>query len=278
MEFTVVFENLDIRISTSWGSNVNRFERNYFKFDFLDISDLNSFEFNGYTYFGYKDGDSVTVEVTDLVASTNEEVFELSITADEVFLYGTTIVNGMPIDAILAYNLPKTIPFSLSFSDEFPISSSNPFDKGESADIFTAYIDSEDELIYQALSLIQLQPISCIYDHAMLWWIDSLGKEKAWIFKKNLLTFGSKKQLEIETGDNNYKQFRTKEYGVQLIHRGADHITQMYLADLFFADEIYLLLDAEKKIPIKIDETKLDVQKSKKDVIVNVNIAHYDTI
>lgn len=282
MTFTQIYLDANFQVLKSWGNDIRRFERNYFKVVFLNFAAENKFVFNGYTYFGYKDGDISIVEVTDRVVSEIEEEYILSIflgeSNSEIYL-ATTIINGIEITPILSYNLPLTIPFSLYFSDYFPISSSNNFSAGAFNNVNSYSINHITEVISQNGVSIKLHDIDCITDYAMLWWLDSVGREKAWLFKKNLLNLGSKKQLDIETGDNNYKQFRTKEYGCQLIHKGADNTTQSYMADLVFSDEVYIILDSsKKKIPVKIDETKFDVQRSKKDVVINVNIAHYDTI
>ena len=53
----------------------------------------------------------------------------------------------------------------------------------------------------------------------------------------------------------------------------------MYISDIVMSDEVYIILGSDKvKIPVKIDETKFDVQRRNKDITINVNIAHYDTI
>ena len=283
MTFTEIYADSNFQVYTSWGAApILKKQRNYFKVVFLNFATQNKFVFNGYTYFGYKNGDSVIVEVTDLVLSEVGTEFSLSIMlgdpAIEVF-QSTAIVDGLQIDSVLSYNLPLTIPFSLNFSEYLPISSSNIFD----AEIYEATnsynINNAAVVIWQDNKFIKLQPIDCNDDYAMMWWKDSLGHEKAWLFRKNLLNFGSKKQLDIETGDNNYKQLRQKEYGCQLIHRNANHTTQMYISDIVMSDEVYIILGSDKvKIPVKIDETKFDVQRRNKDITINVNIAHYDTI
>ena len=284
MTFTAIYTDSNFQVYKSWGADsILKKQRNYFKVVFLNFAIQNKFIFNGYTYFGYKNGDSVVVEVTDLVASEVGEEFSLSIMlgvpAIEVF-QSTAILDGLQIDSVLSYNLPLTIPFSLNFSDYLPISSSNMFDVIDfDSDLYTYNIQSSSDKILQNGSILQLKPIDCTADYAMMWWKDSLGHEKAWLFKKNLLNFGSKKQLDIETGDINYKQLRQKEYGCQLIHRNANHTTQMYISDIVMSDEVYIILGSDKvKIPVKIDETKFDVQRRNKDITINVNIAHYDTI
>ena len=238
MTFTQIYLNSSFQVLKSWGDNILKNERNYFKVVFLDFATENKFKFNGYTYFGYKDGDTSIVEVTDLVASETGEEFVLSVLLGnaefEVFL-ATTIIDGFKIDSILSYNLPLTIPFSLDFSDYFPISSSNLFDVVDYAsDLYQYNINAITDKILQNGSVINLQEIDCDDDYAVLWWNDLQGNEKAWLFKKSLLNLGSKKQLDIETGDNNYKQFRSKEYGCQLIHRNANHIVVYQVKDTIF--------------------------------------------
>lgn len=283
MTFTEIYSDANFDVSTSWGiTNIYRMQRNYIKVVFKNFATENKFKFNGYTYFGYKNYDSVTIEVTDLVMSTNGDEFSFSVflgnSEIEVFS-ATAIVNGFKTNSIVDFYLPLTIPFSLSFSDYLPISSTQTFDTSVFDGVYSLNINNVNTKIDQGFGIIQLKELDCIYDYVMMWWIDFHGNEKAWIFKKNIISIGSKKQLEIDTGDNYYKQYRAKDYGCQIIHRNADHTTQMYLSDMVHADDIYIIFPDERiKIPVKIEETKFDVQRGKKDIIFNVNIAHYDTI
>lgn len=283
MTFTEIYSDANFDVSISWGTSyVYRMQRNYIKVVFKNFATENNFKFNGYTYFGYKNYDSVTIEVTDLVMSTNGDEFSFIVflgNSEIEAFSATAIVNGFKTNSIVDFYLPLTIPFSLSFSDYLPISSTQTFDTSVSDGLYSLNINNINTKIDQGFGIIQLKALDCIYDYVMMWWIDFQGKEKAWIFKKNIISIGSKKQLEIDTGDNYYKQYRAKDYGCQIIHRNADHTTQMYLSDMVHSDDIYIIFPDEKiKIPVKIEETKFDVQRGKKDIVFNVNIAHYDTI
>jgi len=121
---------------------------------------------------------------------------------------------------------------------------------------------------------------NCWTDKVLFEWVGRFGVLKSWWFTIEKYTYGTDKELNLQTMENGYNTLKNKRTNLVVKHQRADLLTQQYLSDIILSDEVYMYDGAAvaNKIQVKIDNNSFDVSKKKRDISLTVNKFAYDTI
>ena len=281
MTFTEIHNDSNYQILKSWTGAVYENERNYFKVVIKNIASKASFTFNGYTYTGYFNNDSVIIEITDIIRGGGYS-FRF-----DFYDNGSNLIHreefdsfeGIKQNSITKINLPSEIKVNFSVNAHHNITSTDVFEINNAGVIIET---TDDEINTNTIFVIQnreyikiTQIDECKY--VLFRWISINGFQKDWFFLQDKLNFSSDKSLQIETGDSDYKQFKNKKISFSVIERMADLSTQKYLSDLVISDDVKVYIDGQW-MPVSIETNNVEVYNKRRDLIFNVNFKHYDTI
>ena len=282
MNFTEIFADANYQILKSWSAlTIFKNERNYFKVVLKDIAAKSSFKFNGYTYFGYFNNDSVIIEVTDIVRSGSSPISFTFYDDINAVLRTITcnLINGIVQNSLTKINLPSEIKVNFALLAAHNICSTDVYEKKTGATIVSenkGTIASGTNYVKQNDSYVKITPIdSC--DSILFRWISANGYTKDWYLLQDKLNFLSDKSLQLETGGSDYNIFKNKKVKFSVVERSADLSTQKYLSDLVFSDDVKVYIDGQW-LAVDFDTNSIEISNKRKDLVFNVNFLHYDTI
>lgn len=282
MNFTQIFDDANYQILKSWsGSTIFQNERNYFKVVLKNIAAKNSFKFNGYTYFGYFNNDSVIIEVTDIVRSGSSPITFTFYNDVNAVLHTITcsLISGIAQNSITKINLPSEIKVDFALLATHSICSTDNYEKKTGASIVSenfGTISAATNYVKQNDSYIKITQFdSC--DSILFRWLSANGYQKDWYLLQDKLNFLSDKSLQLETGGSDYNIFKNKKVKFSVVERQADLSTQKYLSDLVLSDDVKVFIDGQW-LAIEIDTNSIEISTKRKDLVFNVNFQHYDTI
>ena len=282
MNFTEIFADANYQILKSWSAlTIFKNERNYFKVVLKNIAAKSSFKFNGYTYFGYFNNDSVIIEVTDIVRSGSSPIAFTFYNDVNAVLHTLTcnLINGITQNSLTKINLPSEIKVNFALLAAHNICSTDVYEKKTGASIVSenkGTITYETNYVKQNDSYVKITPIdSC--DSILFRWISASGYTKDWYLLQDKLNFLSDKSLQLETGGSDYNIFKNKKVKFSVVERSADLSTQKYLSDLVFSDDVKVYIDGQW-LAVDFDTNSIEISNKRKDLVFNVNFQHYDTI
>lgn len=121
---------------------------------------------------------------------------------------------------------------------------------------------------------------NCWTDKVLFEWVGRFGVLKSWWFTTEKYTYGTEKELNLQTMENGYNTLKNKRTNLVVKHQRADLLTQQYLSDIVLSDEVYIYdgTTVADKLRVKIDNNSFDVSKKKRDISLTVNKFAYDTI
>ena len=121
---------------------------------------------------------------------------------------------------------------------------------------------------------------NCWTDKVLFEWVGRFGALKSWWFTIEKYTYGTEKELNLQTMENGYNTLKNKRTNLVVKHQRADLLTQQYLSDIVLSDEVYIYdgTTVADKLRVKIDNNSFDVSKKKRDISLTVNKFAYDTI
>jgi len=127
----------------------------------------------------------------------------------------------------------------------------------------------------------RLETPECEEDYVMLEWSGEQGLGKTWFFRLFSTIRGYNNNVNIKLNENpdGYNVLKNKTIDFTIGQKKADLLTRKYLADIVFADDVYLTMNG-KKYRVWIENKNIVVNETEKldDINLSVKFKLYDTI
>lgn len=248
-------------------------------------------------YILFDTNEVVIVEITDFVRSfaSGSIIFEsgsFSYTLNFTAIKGErqTANNKYRLPNEIVYNSSAVFPFWIQLTESLSVEKVPkdivPIILGLGNEIYsfdwhfykTTY--SIENTIKAGTWQTEIVSDNCFTDKILFEWVGRFGVLKSWWFTTEKYTYGTEKELNLQTMENGYNTLKNKRTNLVVKHQRADLLTQQYLSDIVLSDEVYMYdgSTVENKIQVKIDNNSFDVSKKKRDISLTVNKFVYDTI
>ena len=246
-------------------------------------------------YILFDANEVVIVEITDFVRSfaSGSIIFEsgsFSYTLNFTAIKGErqTENNKYRLPNEIVYNSSAVFPFWIQITESMEV---EKIPTGGIILTFENQINSVDWHHLKATENIQnviragtwqteIVSDNCFTDKILFEWVGRFGVLKSWWFTIEKYTYGTEKELNLQTIENGFYTLKNKRTNLVVKHQRADLLTQQYLSDIVLSDEVYIYdgTTVADKLRVKIDNNSFDVSKKKRDISLTVNKFAYDTI